>query len=234
DLGNQIVNTTNGFDANHGGSYAITTGGSAACMIARTTSTTPAGQADGNTWKMLNDIIYTGSSAPTNSWLNQTYGGLIVGDQYALRIYYRQWAVDTRTINISFKGEGTNQPYSGNPLNEDVGGAHCLKYVFTAATTNVFVGMTNLLANESAMVYGVTLEQTGGPPAPPSITLQPVGGTNVPGASFNLNVAASGAPPLAYQWYKNGGAIAGATNLALAFGSLSVTNAGSYRAVVTN
>ena len=98
-----------------------------------------------------------------------------------MRIYYRQWAVDTRTINISFNGEGTNQAYSGNPLNEDVGGAHYIKYVFTAATTNVFVGMTNLLANESALVYGVTLEQTGGPPAPPSITVQPVGGTNVPG-----------------------------------------------------
>jgi hypothetical protein len=234
DLGNQIVNTTNGFDASHGGLYTITIGGSAACMIARTTSTTPAGQADGNTWKMLNDMIYTGSSAPVNSWLNQTYAGLIVGDQYALRIYYRQWAVDTRTINISFNGEGTNQAYSGNPLNEDVGGAHYIKYVFTAATTNVFVGMTNLLANESALVYGVTLEQTGGPPAPPSISVQPASGTNVPGASFTLSVAASGAPPLAYRWYKDGGAIAGATNLALSFGYLSVTNAGSYWAVVSN
>jgi hypothetical protein len=34
----------------------------------------------------LNDMIYTGSSAPVNSWLNQTYGGLTVGRQYALRI----------------------------------------------------------------------------------------------------------------------------------------------------
>jgi hypothetical protein len=234
DLGNQIVNTTNGFDANHGGSYTITTGGSAACMIARTSSTTPASQADGNMCKMLNDMIYTGSSAPVNSWLNQTYGGLIVGDQYALRIYYRQWVAGTRTINISFNGEGTNQAYSGNPLNEDVGGAHYIKYVFTAATTNVFAGMTNFIANGSALVYGVTLEQTGGPPAPPRISVQPAGGTNVPGASFTLSVAASGAPPLAYQWYKDGGAVAGATNLALALGYLSLSNAGSYWAVVTN
>jgi hypothetical protein len=234
DLGNQIVNTTNGVDANHGGFYTITTGGSAACDIARTTSTTPAGQADGNTWKMLNDMIYTGSSAPANSWLNQTYGGLIVGDQYALRIYYRQWVADTRTVNISFKGEGTNQPYSGNPLNEDVGGAHYIKYVFTAATTNVFVGMTNLIANGAAMVYGVTLEQTGGPPAPPAISVQPVGGTNVPGGSFNMNLAASGAPPLSYQWYKDGAVVAGATTTGLAFANLSVTNAGSYQAIVTN
>src|SRR5579864_8689284 len=44
DLGNQIVNTTNGVDINHGGTYTIMTGGSAPCMIARTTSTTPSGQ----------------------------------------------------------------------------------------------------------------------------------------------------------------------------------------------
>jgi hypothetical protein len=234
DLGNQIVNTTNGVDASHGGTYTITTGGSAACKIARTSSTTPAGQADGNTWKMLNDMIYTGSSAPVGSWLNQIYGELIVGDQYALCIYYRQWAVDTRTINISFNGEGTNQAYSSNPLNEDVGGAHYIKYVFTAATTNVFVGMTNLLANESALVYGVTLERTGGAPAPPLISVQPAGGTNAPGASFNLNVAASGALPLAYQWYKDGGATAGATSAALAFGYLRLSDAGSYQVVVSN
>lgn len=324
DLGNQVVNTTNGVDAYHGGSYTITTGGSAACQIARATSTTPAGQANGNTWAMLNDMIYIGSSAPINSWLNQTYGGLIVGRQYALRIYYRQWAVDTRTINISFNGEGTNQVYSGNPLNEDVGGAHYMEYDFTAATTNVFVGMTNLIANESPLVYGVTLEDRS-PPAPPSITqqpsvaasgssfvfsvtvmgttpliyrwyfntvsnysgativtdgngvsgsttanlttsnnlqdyyfvvvtnnygsitsaiaaynpspaiiTQPAGGTNAPETSFVLSVGASGILPLAYQWYKGGGVIAGATNAALGYGYLRLSDTGSYQVVVTN
>ena len=188
DLGNQIVNTTNGVDSNHGGSYTITTGGPAACKIARATSTAPGGQADGNTWLMLNDMIYVGSAAPSNSWLNQTYGGLIVGRPYALRIYYRQWVVDTRTINISFNGEGTNQLYSGNPLNQDVGGAHYIEYDFTAATTNVFVGMTNLIDNESAMVYGVTLQDEGTPIAP-LITQQ--SSASVAGSSLALSVAAA-------------------------------------------
>ncbi len=324
DFGNQIVNTAAGVDANHGGSYTITTGGSAACQIARATSTTPVGQADGNTWKMLNDMIYVGSSAPVNSWLNQTYGGLIIGRQYALRIYYRQWAADTRTINISFNCGATNQPYSGNPLNEDAGGAHYIEYDFTASATNVFVGMTNLVANESAMVYGVTLEDRS-PPFPPSIIqqpsvaevsnsfvfsvtvmgtaplayrwyfntvsnyssptiitdgngvsgsttpnlttannlqdyyfvivtnsygsitsaitaysplpaiiTQPAGGTNAPGTSFDFSVAASGVQPLAYQWYKGSSAVAGATNSALAYGYLRLSDAGSYQVVVTN
>lgn len=322
--GGQIVNTTNGVDTNFGGAYTITTGGSSACEIASTTSTTPAGQADGNTWAMLNDMIYVGSSAPVNSWLNQTYGDLIAGHQYALRIYYRQWAADTRTINISFNGEGTNQPYSGNPLNEDSGGAYYIEYDFTAAATNVFVGMTNLLANESPLVYGVTLQDDSPPYAPfiasqpsvavtgnslvfsvtafgtaslnyqwyfntvsnysgaaivtngngvsgatspnltitnnvqgyyyvvvtnnygaitsaiaaysalPIIVMQPEGGTNAAGTSFDFSVAASGIPPLVYQWYKNAVAIVGATNAALGYGYLRATDAGSYQVTIAN
>ena len=47
-------------------------------------------------------------------------------------------------------------------------------------------------------------------------------------------MAASGAPPLAYQWYKDGVRRGRRNHLALAFGYLSVTNAGSYWAIVTN
>ncbi len=324
DLGNQAVNTTNGVDSNHGGSYTITTGGPSACQIARTTSATPGGQADGNTWALLNDMIYVGSAAPSNSWLNQTYGGLIIGRPYALRVYYRQWAVDTRAINISFDGQGTNQPYLGNPLNEDAGGAHYIEYDFTAAATNVFVGMTNLIDNDSPMVYGVTLQDAGTPLAPliteqpsasvaggsllvsvtaagtaplafqwyfntssnysgattvtngngtsgsttanltttntlsayyfvivtnnygsatsaitaydprPVILTQPQSGTNQPGTSFDLSIQADGIPPLAYQWFKDGSAVAGTTNATLGYGYLRQSDAGSYLVVVSN
>lgn len=323
-LGNQVVNTTNGLDTNHGGNYTISTGGSAPCQIAQTTSSSPTGQADGNTWAMLNDMIYVGSAAPANSWMNQTYGGLIAGHPYALRIYYRQWAADTRTVNISFNGQGTNELFAGNPLNEDSGGAHYIEYDFTAATTNVSIGMTNLLANESPLVYGVTLQDNSPPYAPvmtqqpaaavsgsalvftatavgapslayqwyssatsnyngavaltdnngvsgsrtcslttssnlqnyyfvivtnnygavtsaiasfsalPAITQQPMGGTNAPGAFFDLSVAANGVPPLAFQWYKNGSALVGATHTGLGFGYLRASDSGSYDVVVTN
>lgn len=35
DLGNQIVNSTNGVDTNFGGSFVITTGGTSTCALAR-------------------------------------------------------------------------------------------------------------------------------------------------------------------------------------------------------
>ncbi|MGH7978199.1 MAG: hypothetical protein ACREE6_02405, partial [Limisphaerales bacterium] len=167
DLGNQAVNTTNGVDSNHGGSYTITTGGPAACEIAETSSATQgnlSSQADGNMRASLTDMIYVGSSAPVNSWLDQTYGGLVPGRPYALRIYYRYWGntVGGRPLNVYFNGEGTPQAYSGNPLAEDSGGAHYIEYDFTASSTNVSCMMTNLVANDSPLVYGATLQDLSG------------------------------------------------------------------------
>jgi alpha-L-rhamnosidase len=328
-LGNQTVNTTNGVDANHGGSYTITTGGPTACEIAETSSTTQGSvtnQADGNMRALLTDMIYVGSSAPVNSWLNQTYGGLIPGHPYALRIYYRYWGntVGGRPLNVYFNGEGTPQAYSGNPLAEDAGGAHYIEYDFTASSTNVSGMMTNLVANDSPLVYGVTLQDKSGPSAPimsqqpsvaldgnsivisaiamgtaplayqwffntvsnyngvmsetngngvsgsttsvlttsnnladfyfvlvtnnygsvtsaitgynpaPVIVMQPTGGTNAPGTSFDMSVAASGILPLAWQWYKNGAVIAGATNAELGYGYLRLSDTGSYSVAVMN
>ncbi|MGH8022719.1 MAG: immunoglobulin domain-containing protein, partial [Limisphaerales bacterium] len=249
---------------------------------------------------------------------------LITGHPYALRIYYREWAADTRSINISFNGAGTNQAYAGNPLNEDSGGAHYIEYDWTATTTNVSVGMTNLLANESPLVYGVTLQDNFASFAPvmsrqpsvsvdggslvisaiaigaaplsyqwffnavsnydgaapeingngvsgsatptlttsnnladyyfvivtngygsvtsaitaynpaPVILTEPAGSTNAPETSFDMSAAAGGIPPLAWQWFKNGVAIAGATNADLGYGYLRASDSGNYSVVVTN
>ena len=54
------------------------------------------------------------------------------------------------------------------------------------------------------------------------------------GAGATLSVAASGAGALAYQWWKNGAAIAGATGASLVLSNTQVADAGSYYAVVTS
>ncbi len=56
--------------------------------------------------------------------------------------------------------------------------------------------------------------------APPVIEVGPVGRGLVQGGSFTLDVSASGTGPLAFQWFRNGVAINGATGV-----SLTVTNA---------
>ena len=224
-----------GTEANHGGTWNITANLNLASTSGGTVSA--GSQADGSTATLLTDLGYVASSAPANSWLVQDYGGLSAGAKYALRYYYRQWSTTgTRAINIAFNGEGTNQAYAGNPLNEDVGGAHYLEYDFSATSGDVFVYMTNLNNNESALIYGMSLQKTAATVtnAKPSIITQPVGLTNWAGLSGSVSVSASGSPDPAYQWFQNNLAVHGDTNSDLLFNALVATNAGSYYVIVTN
>ena len=68
---------------------------------------------------------------------------------------------------------------------------------------------------------------------PPTITLQPKGGTFLPGNPFQLIVQAAGAD-LTFQWFKNNTAIADATNATLSFPSLETGDTATYRVTVTN
>lgn len=206
DPGNQTVNLITFTDANHpGGQVILSSGGSAPCKLARTSNSgqgSLSSQANGTMFSILTDLIYVGSSAPINSWLQQEYDGLTPGHPYSLRVYYRYWgnAHGDRKQNIWFDGEGTMQPYPNNPLDEDSGGAHYLEYDFTAATTNVFCYMTNLVANGSMMIYAATVEDTSVPYAP-FITYQPFASTV--GNPSVFTVTSIGTGPLSYQWYMN-------------------------------
>jgi hypothetical protein len=71
------------------------------------------------------------------------------------------------------------------------------------------------------------------PPAP-VITSQPAGQAVSVGGTVLFTVGASGAAPLAYQWYFNGSAISGATATDYGLTSVTANNAGNYTAVVGN
>jgi hypothetical protein len=72
------------------------------------------------------------------------------------------------------------------------------------------------------------------PPNPPSITSQPVSLSVAAGFPAAFNVTAVGAPPLAYQWSKNGYSIGGATNSNFTLPSALPSDAGTYAVIVTN
>ncbi len=65
---------------------------------------------------------------------------------------------------------------------------------------------------------------------PARITAEPVGA----GANVSLRVTAAGYPAPSYQWFKNGDAIAGATDAVLSLGAVSLASAGDYTVVVSN
>lgn len=78
------------------------------------------------------------------------------------------------------------------------------------------------------------------PPAPPpvltapAITQQPQALRRFVGAPALLAVAATGSPPLAYQWFHDGQPIAAATEATYDLGAAQPADAGTYQVVVRN
>jgi len=71
------------------------------------------------------------------------------------------------------------------------------------------------------------------PVAPPTITAAPQAQAVAPGGTVTLDVAASG-HALNYQWYRNGGALPGATSRQLVLTGCVPADAGDYTVTVTN
>ncbi|HWN95273.1 MAG TPA: immunoglobulin domain-containing protein [Methylomirabilota bacterium] len=71
-------------------------------------------------------------------------------------------------------------------------------------------------------------------PVPPTITSQPVGQTVDQGANAVFSVAASGTPPLTYQWRHDGIEIDGATSATFVLSNAQPYHAGNFSVVVAN
>jgi hypothetical protein len=69
---------------------------------------------------------------------------------------------------------------------------------------------------------------------PPSITTQPVSLIVTQGNNATFSVAATGDPPLNYQWRFGGNSLSGATGSSYAIPSAQAANAGNYDVVVSN
>ena len=70
--------------------------------------------------------------------------------------------------------------------------------------------------------------------APPAITTQPQNQSVLAGQTATFSVAATGTPPLNYQWFFNGTNIAGATANPFTLAQVQRANMGNYSAVITN
>ena len=70
--------------------------------------------------------------------------------------------------------------------------------------------------------------------AQPVITTPPTNQVLAAGAMLSLSVLAGGTAPLAYQWFKDGRQLIGATNSTLSVTNANVLQSGSYFVVVTN
>ncbi len=72
------------------------------------------------------------------------------------------------------------------------------------------------------------------PATRPTITTQPASQSVASGTSAALTVAATGASPMTYQWYRAGRPVAGATSATLTFPACAPADAGIYDVAVTD
>ena len=144
------------------------------------------------------------------------------GENYSLAL-----KADGTVVGWGYNSDGqTNVPSftqtllaTSGTVNTNVTGTYTLTYSYTNSLGTV---LTN---NRTVVVAGVR----------PVILSQPANVSALVGSAAQLSVLARDSDPMSYQWYRvNQGALAGATNAALAWSSLTGSNAGAYYVVVRN
>jgi len=121
--------------------------------------------------------------------------------------------------NIVFGGSGSNLTVRVTPT-ANLSGGSLISIIVTditgAATTNRFT------LTVRPVIDGI------------QVTAQPQSATVVTGSTAGLAVTATSTLPLSYQWQRNGENLAGATSASLSLPDVQLTNAGSYRVIITN
>ena len=142
----------------------------------------------------------------------------------------------TVTSNVTFSVVATGNPA---PTYQWRFGASNL-----AGATNSSFTRTNVQTNQAG-IYSVLVSNVAGSVTssnatltvntPPVFTLDPMSQTSNIGATVVFTAAATGSPPVTYQWRFGGlGDIAGQTNTSLTVTNVQTANAGNYRVVASN
>ena len=89
-------------------------------------------------------------------------------------------------------------------------------------------------ATSSDIVFGTAILVSPVPQGPPVLTAQPTNNTIFIGQNNTFSASATGALPLSFQWFRNGAAIANATNNTFTQVNIQAAQAGNYFLLVTN
>ncbi len=188
------------------GSVVFTNGGTYTCLVSNFL---------GNV--VSSNAVLTVSAPPTITFqpVGSTMG---VGSNITLTVtaigtgpLAYQWSKDSAPL-----AGLTNSSFTiTNVQTSDSGG-------YSVVVTNALGSITSSVASISVIYY------------PPIIAAQPVGATLLVGSNFTLTVTASGTAPLAYQWRKNGGDVAGAIGTSYNVTGVQTNDTGAYTVLVTN
>jgi hypothetical protein len=143
----------------------------------------------------------------------------------------------TAGANVTFTANASGSPAptyqwrkDGAAINGATNSSLTLTTVTAANAGTYTVVATNSAGSATSSNAVLTVNAAG--VAAPTITVQPVSQTVAPGGSVTFSVTATGTSP-AYQWFKDGAAVAGATASTLSLDNLSGANSGDYTVRIT-
>jgi len=117
---------------------------------------------------------------------------------------------------------------NGSPLGGATGATYTIGNAQAGDAGNYAVVLTNSSGSITSSIAVLSFTSA------PVISTQPIETTVVAGGTATFTVVATGTPTPAYQWFKDGAAISGATNSFLNLAAVQNTAAGSYSVTVTN
>ncbi len=101
-------------------------------------------------------------------------------------------------------------------------------------TVRTAPGTTTVSPDPNPYIGALAVVQVSDDPAPPVLTSQPVSMTRGVGDPAALRVLAVGSTPLAYQWFRDGSPVEGATSATFRRDAVATEDGGTYRCRVTN
>ncbi len=138
---------------------------------------------------------------------------------------------------------GANVTFTVNAVGANLNYQWLFNSVAITGATNSALTLTNVTLAQAG-VYNVIVSNASGAATSadaflsqataPSILTAPQSVTATVGGSASFSVVASGAPPLTYQWSRNGVNLPGATNSMLTLINLQLTDRAKYQVLVTN
>ena len=230
--------------SNQAGSYSVVVSnvcGAVTSAVASLTVVVPLGQvvnAPDLTWRTSGNAAWTEQASVTHDGVDAAQSGLLTDSQSS--------TVQTTVTgpgNLSFWWKVSSEEWfdyltfymdgiSQAAISGEVGweqrafsvgsGNHILKWTY-AKDLSLDAGA------DAAWLDQVTFTTN-----PPVITVQPLSQKATTGTTIVLCAEATGAPPLTYQWLKDGALLAGSTSTALVIPSATRRDSGLYQVVANN